>query len=1225
MREARRWSTLGVALFALDSWDAMPKDRMIEVLGEGHLLLPGLVAGALVANDRVKYLLALLQTARSAADGVGEVSGLRDERLASGVEDSRLDRVVGGALREPDGRYRIPGAQALARRTLDEVQTMLAPLHASGAPTARDLDQRLQAISASLRVDGDLLASDDLARLTAGPGHAGDSLHLLVMDAHRELNALEARIATESIDGARTHDLSPEDREVVRAFMRGVHLTERLKFDHPGLATIATRTGSTLIIQNDLGTTDAHIVVIKVTGRVVTITYTDVHLARLLFFQSLLAPRGVDWEDTRSRSDKTIEGGLFHLASGRLEAADDTELKLFVEHLGSRLVFIIDWNRARKRLRRLVGQRTAIELLRWAAEHGYGHMAFLRSGADSLVYDALEFAGGRAARAGESLADVLGTQAAEAYMRAVLRICSEGLLAGKPVSLVQDEVRTELTGYLRSARQEIQELALRHAELSVEIAEAARDGLEQAIVGAEDHRHATAARAQQAERQADALVSEARAAIVRAPDLRPFLDLVEAADDIADSAEEAAFYSTLLPATHPTGGVRPHVRRIARLVLTASREYLRALQLSAGLRRGGPREDIDAFLAAAHRAIELERETDDAQRAVHQALVGEAEESGTGLFVVVELTRAFEEAADALMHSAHLLREQTLAGVVHSESFARRALEAPTPRGSPAPTGESEHIYVLGDVSIPIPDAATIGAKAHGLARLARAGLRVPDAAVVKTSFFRTQASSRPRNDERLREVLTGAVDALHERTGLRLGSSRRPLLLSVRSGAPVSMPGMLETVLNVGLCDVSVRGLIAQIGNPKLAWDSYRRLVESFAAVVHECPHEPFEHAVGEQLAAAGVQSPRELPSPALEQLARAHLERFADLTGKRFPQDPMDQLVAAAGAVLSSWDRPKARDYRRMHGIRDDLGTAVILQRMVFGNAGGVSGAGVGFTRDPALGERRLYMDFLFDAQGEDVVAGRHTVEGTDDLAVLAPELLAEIEHVCPRLEAEFADAQEFEVTVQEGELFLLQTRTAKRTPWAALRIAIDQVHEGVISRQTALARLEDLDLASIRRVRVNATDRTAVLAHAIPASVGVAIGPLALDHEAVERIARMGTPPVLVRAATATEDIVAVNAAAGVLTGSGGRTSHAAVVARELGKPCLVGCSGLELDLTARTARIGGHLLAEGDVICLDAEAGLVFAGTPAVIEERPTDALSEVAAWREAMSAGNGGDS
>lgn len=1192
----------------------MAKEWMIEALGEDHLLLPGLVAKALEANDRVKYLLSLLQAARSAADGLAAVSSLREERLASGIDDPRLDRTVPESVSEDDGLYRVPDAEALAQRAIADTRAMLAPLAAAGVAVAQRLDERVDEVAAALSVHGDLITSADVTLLTAGPGAAGDTLHLVVMEAHRELNALEARIATESIDGARVHDLQPGDRELVAAFMRGVHSTEHVKFDHPGLGTIATRTGAALVIQNDLGTTDAHVVVIRVAGRTATLTYTDIHLQRLLFFQSLLSSWDVSWEDTRSRSDKGIEGGLYHLASARFEGRDGAELEGFLQALGSQLVFIIDWNRARKRLRRLVDRRTAIELLRWAAEQGYGHMAFLRAGADGLVYDALEFAGGRSAHAGESLQDVLGNKAAEQYLRAVLRICSEGLLAGKVISLVQDEVRAELTNYLRSARQEIHSIALRHAELSVDIAEAASDAFEQAIMGASDRGRAAAARAQSDEHEADALVTEARSTAARSAEVGPQLELVEAADDIADSVEEAAFYATLLPEGQPTASVRPQVRRIARLVLTAAREYLRAVQLSGELRRGGPREEMDAFLGAAHRAIQLERETDDAQRAIHQALVADSDRSDVGLFVVVEMTRAFEEAADALMHAAHLLRRHTLARVVRSEASGRRAVEAVPARVHPAGASDlSEHVYVLGDLAGQVPDSMAIGAKAHGLARMARAGLRVPEAAVLKTSFSRSRPDS-DGDDARLRDVLEGALEALQNSTGLRLGGSRAPLLLSVRSGAPVSMPGMLETVLNVGMCDISARGMIGLTGNPRLAWDCYRRLIESFASVVHGCPHEPFEHALRSQLERTGVQSSRELTAQALEELTHDHLLRFSELTGQKFPQDPREQLLAAAAAVLRSWDGDKARDYRRLHEIPDDLGTAVIVQRMVFGNAGGLSGAGVAFTRDPALGDHHLYMDFLLDAQGEDIVAGRHTVDGSSELALLAPDVLEEIERICPLLEGEFHDAQEFELTVQDRELFLLQTRTAKRTPWAALTIATAQVQEGLITPQTALARLEGVDLEGIRRVRVDTGGGAEPVARGIAASVGVATGPIALDHEAAQRLAANGTPPVLVRADTVTDDVASVSISAGVLTGAGGRTSHAAVVARELGKPCLVGCDGLQIDLTGRTALLNDRLFAEGDVICVDAESGLVFAGAPGVIEEQPSEQLAQVAAWR-----------
>ncbi len=954
----------------------MAKHEIIEALGERELLLPGLVADALASNDRVKYLLALLQSARAAADGASPAGSLREERLASGVLDPELDRLVNASTLEPDGRYRIPRAESLALKAVTEVRTMITPLEVAGVPAAGRLRERTEAIARELRFEGDLARGEDLDLLTAPPREVGDSLHVVVMQAHRELGALEARMATRSIDGAYVHDLESDEEEPVRAFMRGLHRTQRLRLDHPGLETVATHARGSLMIQNDIGETDAHVVVIRVAGLAITITYTDLHLQRLLFFQSRLEGWPVAWEDTRSRTDETIDGGLYHLASGRLDARDPADVARFLEQLGSQLVFIIDWNRARKRLRRLVGRGPAVELLRFAAEHEYGHIPFLRAGGDGLIYDALEFAGAGVVRAGQSLQDVLGADGAASYLQAVLRICSEGLLAGEPVSLVQDEVRAELAGYLRSARQEILTLALRHAELSAEIAEAARDGVEQAIAGAQERRRVTAARAQRGEHAADTILSEARAAAARSPDMQPLLELLEAADDVADCAEEAAFYASLLPAGEPAGGVRAHVRRIAALVLAAAREYLRAVELSSDLRRGAPPADVDAFLEAAHRAIALERDTDAAQRDVHRALAADEGRHGPLLFVVVELTRSFEETADALMHSAHLLRRHALERVVGSESAGVPPGADGPFRQAPAPIMR-EIVHMVDDHGQRPPGAELIGAKAHSLARLARAGLRVPEAAVLSTSLARAHRAGS-LGDADLDGLLRGAVAALETRTGLRFGSSRAPLVLSVRSGAPVSMPGMLETVLDVGMCDASVRGLIASTGNPGLAWDCYRRFVECYAAVVRGCPREAFEQLLQERLGATGGSSPRELGAAELQRLTRSYIELFERLTGEQLPQSPIEQLRAAVLAVLESWDRPRAADYRRLHEIPDDLGTAVILQRMVFGNAGGLSGSGVAFTRDPAGGEAGLYMDFLLDAQGEDVVGGRQSVEG-------------------------------------------------------------------------------------------------------------------------------------------------------------------------------------------------------------------------------------------------------
>ena len=929
----------------------MPKDRIIATLGESELLLPDLVSRALSANDRVKYLLTLLQSARAAADGDADASDLHEERLASGVSDLSLDRVVHASVRRDDDSYAIPGAAELARGAFSEVETMLVPLRVAEVEASAPLEERLRRLGRVVLSEGDAISTQEISRLTAGRRGEQDSLHLVVMDAHRELNELAGRLANESIAGAMAYGIEADDRPLVQAFARGVERTQRLRFNHPGLGTVATRSGDALVIQNDIGETDAHVVVMKVIGRAVTVIYTDVHLPRLLFFQRMLAGRDIHWEDTRSRGGGAASKDVYHLAVGRFEADSQAALEAFLELLGSRMVFLIDWNRARKRLRNLVGNRAALELLEWAAEREHGHMAFLLAGGDQLVYDALNFAGGRGTRAGESLIDVLGRPGAISYLRAVLHICSEGLLAGRSLSLLGDEVRAELIGYVRTARQELLELIGAHAELVVAIGEASRDALEQAALPNPSRDRSEIARlARDWEQRADELVNEVRGASARAEDPAPFLDLAREADDVADAFEEAAWSWSLLPQGRVSGEVLNESRRMMALVLDAARSHLRAVHLGREIQRGSPSEDMDSFLEATHRIVALERDTDDALREVQAALVREVDAAGQ-LFVIAQATQACEEAADALMRAAHLLHRQVLGDVVRSEPPPSRPGPLATRAVPTRDESESiEELYVVGDgdEDARLPDVASIGAKGHGLARMARARLPVPEAAILTTTVSRSAAAGG--DDARLRMLVSAAASALQARSGLRLGSARRPLILSVRSGAPASMPGMLETVLDVGLCDESVEGLVALTGNPRLAWDSYRRLVESFAHVVAGCPLEPFERATGAQMEAAGVRRPHDLDARTLAEITGEHLQRFHDLSGEPFPQNPLDQVEAAVRGVLKSWDAPKAREYRRLHDLPETLGTAVILQRMVFGNAGGVSGSGVGFTRDPA-----------------------------------------------------------------------------------------------------------------------------------------------------------------------------------------------------------------------------------------------------------------------------------
>jgi pyruvate,orthophosphate dikinase len=515
--------------------------------------------------------------------------------------------------------------------------------------------------------------------------------------------------------------------------------------------------------------------------------------------------------------------------------------------------------------------------------------------------------------------------------------------------------------------------------------------------------------------------------------------------------------------------------------------------------------------------------------------------------------------------------------------------------------------------------AEELGFKAFNLLRMARRELAVPEAFVLGTSACKRWFADREGVRAVLAPMLREGLAGIERASGLGFGSARRPLLVSVRSGAPVSMPGMMDTLLDIGLCDTTLRGLLRLTGNPRLAWDSYRRLVQSFAEVVHGADPAPFRERLEQRIGEEQLASARELDYRALSELAQDYLALYADTVGKPFPQDPFEQLETAVGAVFDSWNGVRARDYRRMHGIADDLGTAVTVQRMVFGNAGGTSGSGVAFTRDPTTGENRPYVDFLFNSQGEDLVSGRSAGGDAERLARVLPEVSARLAQTRRALEQEFRDAQEFEFTVQDGRLYMLQTRTAKRTAWAALRIAVEQVREELIAPAEAISRLEGIDLAAIRRVRLANLEGLRPLARGVPAGLGVAAGRIALDAATVEEFARAGRAAILVREDMSTEDIAAIAAAQGVLTARGSRTAHAAVVARQLGKPCVVGIRELAIESAARTIRFDETLLREGDELCLDAESGEVFAGRPQLTAERPDDLLAELALWRTPVAA------
>jgi pyruvate,orthophosphate dikinase len=527
-----------------------------------------------------------------------------------------------------------------------------------------------------------------------------------------------------------------------------------------------------------------------------------------------------------------------------------------------------------------------------------------------------------------------------------------------------------------------------------------------------------------------------------------------------------------------------------------------------------------------------------------------------------------------------------------------------------------DEVALLG-CNAPVPSTSAVevvGNKAAQLIRMAEAGLPVPAGFVLPTTLCRAYFENGQRLPDRFPDILLGNIRHLEQATGLTFAGERRPLLVSVRSGAAVSMPGMMDTLLNVGLCDRTLPALIRMTGNPRHAWDSYRRLVQTFAEVVHKQASDPYDHLLQEALAREAARVPGELDVAALKRLTGEFLDRIAATTGKPFPQDPSEQLSAAVEAIFQSWQSARAARYRRLHDLDNLAGTAVTVQAMVFGNMGGTSGSGVAFSRDPATGENRLFVDFLWNAQGEDVVSGRCPVHEVEALQRTMPDLYQELQQTARQLERLFLDAQDYEFTVQEGKFYLLQSRSAKRTPLAALRIACDLVAEGLIGEEQALGRLHEYDLESIQSVRLAETGECQLLSTGIPASPGVAVGPITLHPESAMRLALQGKKPILVRLDMSTSDIEGLASSAGMLTARGGRTSHAAVVARQLNKTTIVGCRALFLAADGQRCRIGDRWLSEGDELSLDGNSGRVYRGHLNVIVEKPESYLAEVRRWK-----------
>jgi pyruvate,orthophosphate dikinase len=506
-----------------------------------------------------------------------------------------------------------------------------------------------------------------------------------------------------------------------------------------------------------------------------------------------------------------------------------------------------------------------------------------------------------------------------------------------------------------------------------------------------------------------------------------------------------------------------------------------------------------------------------------------------------------------------------------------------------------------------------LGGKGVGLAEMTALGIPVPAGFTIATDACRDYLRTKEL-PEGLEAEIDDHLAALEERTGKRFGDAGDPLLVSVRSGAAVSMPGMMDTILNLGLNDDALEGLGARTGNERFAQDSYRRLIQMYGEVVDGIDAGRFEEALAELKQRRGAKQDVDLSPADLKEVVATFKQLYEEETGASFPQDAREQLARAVRAVFDSWDNPRAQVYRRAHQIPDDLGTAVNVVQMVFGNKGRRSGTGVAFTRDPSTGETGLYGEFLANAQGEDVVAGIRTPQPLQEMKEQLPEAFEQLLKTMHRLEEHYRDMQDVEFTVEDDRLYLLQTRAAKRTAAAALKAAVEMVDEGLIAKEDAVARIDPGQLDQLLHPMLDPTADYDVAAKGLNASPGAASGKIVLDADTAAQKGE-SEPIILVGWETSPDDIHGMIVAQGILTAHGGMTSHAAVVARGMGKPCVAGCDDLSIDTENRRVRIGKHDLAEGDVITIDGSTGIVIAGAVELVPPQINEDFDTILGWAD----------
>ncbi len=636
------------------------KIEIVKRLGEQAVLLPSLIAEALNANDRVKLRLTMLQQAAAHASAATSLApSLEAERHAAGLSDPQFDRIVIGARPLDGDRIAIPGVSALLLGVSDDIAAMLAPVEAVDPDGGTSLRRRFEELRASFpgAVD-DVICREEISRMTSARRDREDSLHLLVMDAHKAINRVAAQTAVEVIEGAHVHHLRPDDRERVAAFMRGLNRTAPLAFGHPGLATTAARVGARLTIQNDIGATDAHVIVIHVENASVSITYTDVHRVRAKFFSSLFENWNIEWSVLAEEPAGDLgKEDVFYLMTGRFAAASSEEVDAFLTFLGSRIVFLIDWNKGRKALQTFIGKKAAIDLLAWAANHDLGHRAFLELGGADLVFDAVRHVAAGRIPYGARLDAVLGAEGSADFLRRVVKESSLGLRSGCSARLIRDQIQADLARRFESAETAVLKIVERHLGLSRALAAAIWTTLARPSNDAE--RRSLARRAMRIEAKADRLTLTARDACSRLRDAKELRFVVDEVENAADAFDEGAFLISLLPGDEQAQPFCEQLAELADIATRSAGELVKAVAAAARLPEG-QRVDAAFALQAIDAVDELERKADFSERSALAAFLSIGDGDARTTILGVEIARSIERATDCLAHAARALRDRVL-------------------------------------------------------------------------------------------------------------------------------------------------------------------------------------------------------------------------------------------------------------------------------------------------------------------------------------------------------------------------------------------------------------------------------------------------------------------------------------------------------------------------------------------------------------------------------------